>query len=126
MKKPTVSKLKKKADQVFSLWIRNRDSKQGYCKCISCGVVKPIAEMQNGHYYSRSINYLRYDPRNCAAQCVGCNIFKEGNKPAYALALIRKYGKNILEELEKDSRKYKQWTIQDLEKLIKKYANPKL
>ena len=116
----SVSQLKKEADAVFSKYIRQRDGGD-MCRCFTCGVVKNAKQMQNGHYYSRSVNILRYDERNCHAQCVGCNMFKEGAKPAYTLALLRKYGPEILEELEADSKKYKQWTPEELINLIKKH-----
>lgn len=117
MKKQNVSTLKRKADQIFSLYIRTRDSG----RCISCGTIKEITRVQCGHYISRSHNSLRYDERNCNAQCVGCNIFKSGAMDNYALALIKKYGRKILEELAKEKRKVKQWTVAELQALIEEY-----
>lgn len=114
----SISALKKQADAVFSLFIRTRDGG----KCYTCEVVKPIKEMQNGHYITRGCNQLRYDTRNCHCQCVGCNIFKSGNMPAYSLALIRQYGPNILTELEAEHRKIKQFTRDDLQDIINRYA----
>ena len=39
--KPTVSKLKKKLDAIFSKYIRLKDAdKNGYVKCYTCGVKK--------------------------------------------------------------------------------------
>lgn len=117
--KETISKLKKKADTVYSQWLRKKyANKRGYVRCYTCCTLKLIKEMQCGHYYSRSINFLRYDPRNTKPQCQGCNIWKEGNKPEYALALTKEYGEGILEELHKDSLKYKQWTVGDLKEII--------
>src|SRR3990167_3080635 len=112
-KKPSVSKLKKKLDAIFSLWIRKRDRNI----CFTCGRFAG----QNGHYVSRSHNSLRYSEVNCHAQCVSCNIFKRGNMDEYALALQRKYGQDILVRLNAEKNKIKQFTVQELQMLIKEY-----
>ena len=40
----------------------------------------------------------------------------------YVLYLQKKYGKDILEKLAKEKRKIKQFTIQELQGIIKKYS----
>ena len=114
MKRKSISKLKKKADKVFSLWIRARDK-----RCVSCGSEQ---NLQNGHYISRSHNATRYNEKNNNCQCLTCNIFKKGNYPAYTLYLMRKYGNGIIKELEKIGRETKQFTPAELERIIKKYT----
>lgn len=123
MKKKTVSSLKKKADAVFSLWIRKKyaDSR-GYVACYTCGVKKPIKEMQCGHFIRRSVNSLRFSEANCRPQCPGCNVFMRGNYPRYATELVRECGPDILKKLDRESRKLKQWTVPELEKLIERYS----
>ena len=113
MRKPTVAKLKKVADKVFSKWLRKRDKN----KCFTCGRFAEHA----GHYVSRAFNSLRYDERNVNAQCVGCNIFRYGNMDVYALNLIKKHGKDILIDLAKDKRKIKQFSVKELQDIITKY-----
>jgi len=113
----TVSKLKKKADQVFSLYIRRRDNGV----CFTCGKRGKIEEMQCGHYESRRHNATRYDERNCNCQCVGCNCFRNGNMTVYALKLQEKYGEGILQDLRKKAEKIKRFTKKDLEEIIEKY-----
>jgi len=114
----TISKLKTDADRVFSKWIRERDD----FVCFTCGKKGDQYSIHNGHYVSRSHNILRYDERNCNAQCVGCNIFKSGNMDEYALRLQKKYGDNILKELHKRKQTMHQFTRQELEEIIKKYG----
>lgn len=109
----SISSLKKVADKAFSIWIRQRDK-----ECITCGSTRWL---QAGHYVSRSWSNLRYDERNVNSQCIGCNIFKQGNMDVYALALKKKYGDGILEELAA-MKVMKQFTPRELEDLIKKYA----
>jgi 5-methylcytosine-specific restriction endonuclease McrA len=100
-KKPIkISVLKKKADKVFSDFIRQRDNGT----CFTCGCVKDWKEQQNGHYISRSCLALRYDETNCHCQCVACNVFKGGNYTAYAVKMMEKYGANKLKELEEIKR----------------------
>lgn len=112
-----VSKLKKKADKVFSRWIRNRDKHI----CYTCGKVMQPNESQNGHYISRSYYYLRYDERNCHCQCVACNVFNNGNIPLYSVKLESQYGFGILQDLEKDKRLQIGKARDFLNKIIEKY-----
>lgn len=96
-KKPvSISVLKKKADKVFSEFIRQRD--KGVC--FTCGCVKDWKQQQNGHYVSRGCLPLRYREDNCHCQCVACNVFKNGNYTVYSLKMIEKYGVEKLKELE--------------------------
>lgn len=118
LKKSTVSQLKKKLDKVFSIWIRKRD--RGVC--FTCGIQRPVKQMQAGHYISRSHNSTRFDPKNVHCQCVSCNIFRRGAMDSYALALQRKYGLAILQELDKKKWEIKRWTIKELENLIEFYS----
>ena len=119
--KNSLSKAKKRLDNVFSRYIRTKYSKNGYVACFTCNAIKPIAEMQNGHYVSRTYNSLRFSELNCHPQCPGCNVFKHGNMDEYARALVKKYGPDILETLAKEKRKIKQFTVQEFVNLTRKY-----
>lgn len=92
-KKPN---LKVKLDNVFSEYIRLRDtaghSKEGYFRCISCGQIKPYSQADCGHYIGRQHMATRYNEINCNAQCKSCNRFEEGNKVGYRRGLVQKYG----------------------------------
>jgi len=97
----TISKLKKELDKWFSLYIRIRDSHNGLVQCFTCGCVKHYKKgMQNGHFQSRSFLATRFDEENCQAQCVGCNMFKQGEQYKFALNLDAKYGEGTAEHLE--------------------------
>ena len=56
--------------------------------------------MQNGHFQSRGFLATRFDEENCQPQCVGCNMFKQGEQYKFALNLDSKYGEGKAEELE--------------------------
>lgn len=87
VKKKTISQLKKLLDKIFSIFIRTKYAKNGYVQCYTCGVTKPISEMQCGHFISRSYLATRYDEDNCRPQCVGCNVFGNGKPVEFARRL---------------------------------------
>ena len=116
--KPTVAKLKKLADAEFSKYIRQRDSTNGVAQCITCGVSKPIAQMQNGHFVSRRVSLLRYDEENCNAQCVGCNMFKHGDLFTYAQNLDLKYGDGTAKKLHYQRFTTHKFTADELNQVI--------
>jgi hypothetical protein len=85
----------RKADEAFSLFIRTRDSQpyEGRAfKCISCHRVLPIEQADCGHYVNRSHMSVRFNEKNCNAQCRHCNRFMEGNIQDYRKGLIKKIG----------------------------------
>src|ERR1700690_1094178 len=93
----SISYLKRKADKIFSDYIRHRDT-----HCYTCRKFLEYNQRQNGHYISRKYLALRYDPVNCHTQDVSCNIFLKGNLTLYALHLIEDYGQNVLKDLDRD------------------------
>lgn len=118
-KKPSVSVLKKKADKYWSEYIRRRDSdKYGIVQCISCPKRGPWKEFQNGHFVSRSSSALRFDDENCNAQCVGCNMFKQGNQYEYGRALDLKYGNGTADKLHDRRFETHKFTVQELQDII--------
>lgn len=117
-KKESKSRLTKDLDKVFSIFIRQR----GKGKCISCGAQSEWKNMQCGHYIRRSVMNTRWDEDNCHSQCMPCNVFKSGNYPAYTLALMSKYGADIIEELNERSQQIKKWEKDELKEMIKKYS----
>lgn len=120
MKKPqkgTLAWYKDELDRVFSIYIRIRDDGV----CFTCNNEKHWRNQQNGHYVSRSYLSLRFDEQNCNCQCAGCNIFKKGNMDEYAIRLTRKYGKQILDKLNKKKYKIVKYDIPWYIRMIKKY-----
>ena len=110
--------LKKALWVVFSKYIRMRD--KGVC--ISCGKNGEIGEMDAGHYIPKTAGLsIYFDEKNVNCQCVACNRFRHGNLSAYALALRRKYGDGILEELDERRRKIRKISPQEYLDLIANY-----
>jgi 5-methylcytosine-specific restriction endonuclease McrA len=121
-KSESVSSLKKKADKVFSKYIRERDSEGGFSECFTCGVQKPISQMQNGHFVSRAVNKLRYDELNCHAQCYSCNVMKHGDLYTYAKKLDEFHGDGTAEMLHSQRYATHKFTIQELKEIIERYS----
>lgn len=114
---PSLPELRREADKIFSLFIRQRD--QGVC--FTCGVRRPISEMQNGHYRPRAILWLRYDPRNCHCQCRECNETLRGNLGAYNIRLFNRYGPGIFHELDRLEKKKEIFLRSDFQNVIDTY-----
>lgn len=100
VKKLSTSKLKKKLDEIFSKYIRQKyaDS-EGYVRCITCGVKRITKEMQAGHFVSRSYLATRFDEQNVFPQCAGCNVFGGGRTVEFAKELSSRFGATITIDL---------------------------
>ena len=121
----TISKLKKELDKWFSLFIRLRSCNEfGMVQCFTCGCVKHYKKgIQNGHFQSRHFMTTRYDEENCQPQCIGCNMFKQGEQFKFALGLDTKYGEGTAEELQVLARRITKFTRVDYEEKISYYKS---
>jgi hypothetical protein len=117
MKKQTPAQLKKKCDQLFSLYIRRKYSKSGMVKCYTCDSEHPVSEIQCGHFVRRVHLSTRWDEHNCRPQCFSCNVWKRGNYSEFAVRLQRE-DPNILEELAQKKNRTCQMKKGDYENLI--------
>lgn len=102
----------------MSRYIRQRDNGV----CISCGKKDDWKKMQAGHYIPKSRGLsIYFEEKNVHCQCVSCNIYRSGNLSDYAVQMVRKYGANILEELDKQRRLTIKYTKQDYYDMIEYY-----
>lgn len=114
-----ISFFHKKAQSAFNAFIRERDKGN---PCISCG--KP----DNGQHQRHASHYrsvgacssLRYDERNVHASCSVCNNYLSGNLANYRVAMIEKFGSELVEWLESQPKSFK-WTREMLEDIEKQY-----
>ena len=119
----TIPQLIKKAQHAFNAFIRGRDARN---PCISCGAPPPDlsalhAGRDAGHYRSvGSASHLRFDERNCHAQCVHCNQWKSGNAVDYRLGLLDRIGAAAVASLESDNTPHK-WTREELREIRATY-----
>ena len=119
--KNPISKLKKEAWRVFSLWIRKRDN----FTCFTCGKAdrgEVGRFMQAGHFISRKHSATMFNEKNVNAQCMNCNLWGYGNMGVYTLKLQAKYGEGIIKELTAESQKIKKFTEGELQEIIGKYS----
>jgi len=120
-KRPTARERKKqlirRADNVFGTWIKNRDN----WTCIVCGGGREKV-IQCGHLIRRGKQSVRYDERNCCAQCASCNIKHNHYSEYYTSAYIKKFGVEAYQSLVEKSKEIKKWGAWELEEIIKKYG----
>ena len=118
----SLKSLRAKLDQVFSLYIRKRDADEnGMGRCISCFQWRPL---QCGHFQKRQHLALRWHPLAAAGQCVRCNHFLGGNEGAFALALVKKYGEDVVQELMRIKHTTVKFTRDDLSAMIERFSKP--
>ena len=117
-------RLKKLLWKYFSIYIRKRDAdKDGFVNCVSCGKRMHWKESSAGHYYPKTTLSMYFEEKNVHNQCNGCNLFRRGNLQPYALYLIKRYGEEILKELEWKRRQLIQIHDNEYEKFILLYKN---
>ena len=99
--------LKEQLDTVFSQSIRllySTESKT-MCRCYTCGRLKSIKRIQNGHFVSRTYLATRWDENNCRPQCVGCNMYGGGKTLDFEENLRDEVGDEIVDELKQRRHK---------------------
>lgn len=109
--------LKRKAWNVFSKWVRERDK-----RCVTCG---SRDQLQAGHFWH---GVLDFDEKNINAQCKQCNYFMSGNLAPYSMYLINKYGPEECRKLEARhwiAMKGEFRSDKDYLDIIEKYTLPK-
>ena len=108
-----------KAKTVCHDYIKKRDKLKG---CISCGTTADV-QYAAGHFIpSGRASALRYDERNIFKQCNNyCNKNMSGNVRLYRMALVRDYGEEYVQELERIGHTKKTWKIPELQEVIEYY-----
>jgi len=94
--KLTTTRLKKKAQEVFNKWVRNRDKDQ---PCINCG---RFTKLQAGHFYATSTHpNIRFEEANVNGECLHCNYFNsQSHAHGYRPNLEKKIGLESLKKLD--------------------------
>lgn len=118
-KKPTRSKLVKKLDTVFSIYVRRSNAdNNGYCTCVTCNKKIYWKEIQAGHFMSRKHYSIRWDLRNVKPQCKACNVFRYGEQFKYSLYL----GNELSNELHDLSHKIIKFSTYELLEMVNYYT----
>ena len=118
-KKLTRSKLIKKLDNIFSQYIRLSNSVNDIAECVTCNKKDHWKKMQCGHFQSRKHYSTRWDERNVAVQCAGCNVFRYGEQFKFSLYL----GKKLSQELLDKSRIITKFASYELEEMLQHYSS---
>lgn len=116
-KLPSITSIKDKAWNCFSLFIRARDK-----KCVLCGSIKGFSA---GHLISRQRTPVKFDENNVFGLCSTCNFkdrFVEGYHDVFVAWYIDNYGALPYTDLVERSKGTKQMKRVDYELLIKKYG----
>lgn len=116
----TKKTLKQKAWEHCSRYIRLRDALD-YCKrmridtsqfnsikdlpvqCCTCERVKSWSRMDAGHFKGRGLgggSGAYFDERNINSQCKRCNAFEGGRQLEYRQFILKKYGQQVIDQLE--------------------------
>lgn len=123
-KTSTRSRLVKKADTVFSTFIRLRDSnRKGIVTCPLCWWKWPRKQAQNMHFITRACWLFRYDEENCVAGCMRCNVILNWNYITYTRYMQNKYWIEKVDEMISNSKKVYKLQTYELEEIINKYTN---
>lgn len=107
----------KKADEIFSLYIRTRDG-----KCLKCG---KTTSLQCAHIKGRRNRRLRYDPMNAITLCYGCHMHWAHTEPIEFVEWLKseqseKYYYVVDHQNEVEKVDYEE-TIGILSNLLKRY-----
>ena len=118
-KKPSLKRLKEKADKLLSLYVRQRDADQhGIVKCVTCSNKTHWKGVDCGHWLSRSYLSTRFEETNVAAQCKRCNAWFGGRPDDFERFIAAKHGKEEVERLRALKHQSIKRTTSDYEELI--------
>lgn len=118
MRKATsISSIKKRLWLVFSLFIRARDK----YTCVLCG---SRSQQNASHYIAKAACNPEYyfSETNVNSCCVRCNMWLEGNRPAYREFIINKYGADELKNIEMNYNRSIKWDIPKYQEKIDYYS----
>jgi len=116
---PSLAKLRETLWSLTSRYVRLSHSRDGWCRCVTCGITKPWQELHAGHFVPQARgNAVRYDLRNIAPQCFRCNISLGGNPSAYAVYMLDTYGEAVVRELEQRAHGTVKFNRADYERMI--------
>jgi hypothetical protein len=115
-----LDQLEHEARKEFQSWIRLRDVDYA---CISCGTTY-TRQWDGGHFYKAELySAMIFNEMNCHKQCCYCNDHLDANLLEYRKGLIKRYGIEYVEELEriKDSLRSYKYSKSELLEIKAKY-----
>lgn len=122
----TIKELKKQADIALRQYLlKTTPKKNGKYYCPLKKKYYPPHKMQVAHFIDRGVYHLRHDLRNCHLISEDSNVWDakvvvEGYKSLHHKDYEEYLGKEMVEQLKKESTEYKVLQIEDYEEIIKK------
>jgi len=114
----------KELEKWFSYFIRlNNADWKGFATCYTCGDRQYYKYLQDGHYIPRANMSLKYSVINNKPQCYKCNCVKNGNLKIFRKNLIKEYGIEAVEELERLKHSTYKYSLSEMKELIAYYKN---
>ena len=140
---PTIPALTRKADKVFSEYVRRRDSNayitdnEGLSiragNCCTCGRQIPtegVGTGHCGHFIPRGCKLTRFHPQNAHLQCNYCNTYRDGEQYKHGVYIDKLYGEGVADELialealyKKDGYKFKRDELNGIIELYSRKLN---
>ena len=112
----------------FSRYIRLRDALAAtggleYARCITCGKLLPIEDLQAGHMIPGRTNGILYDETIVYSQCYDCNVTGGGERQKYRAIMVEKHGEawyNLKEQARKTPTDLPDFIVREMNKEILK------
>ena len=111
-----------KLDKCFSLYIRQRDTDEYGCvKCCTCDTISHWSEMDAGHFVRRGNMSVRFDERNCHAQCKQCNQFEDGREDNHLVYIAIRYGGMVPFNMRAKSHESLKLMQYEIDEMVQEY-----
>jgi hypothetical protein len=101
-KKESISTLKSKLWDIFTLYIKRKYADGDYCECFTCKTTVKIgtSNCQGGHWLpKKGYSYHYFNENNVRVQCFHCNINLSGNSAVFERELIKEISKEKVEQI---------------------------
>jgi len=93
----------------------------GYAKCVTCGKVDHLNNLQGGHLIERGKTATKLVEENVHPQCGSCNGFGMKYKASVVLEyrryMVGMYGEELVRDLEQLSKQPKKYSRQEVQEL---------
>jgi hypothetical protein len=121
--KSDLQKLETKLWEIFSIYIRLRDSdNQGVGKCFTCGKLIHWTKGDCGHGIGRQHKATKFNECNNNLQCKPCNGFHGGKREKYKENMDKKYGPSTWDKMELAAKGTAKWSAFILQNNINYYT----
>ncbi len=110
-----------RADSWFSKLIRlkHSDGKTGIC--YTSGTVKPVIELECGHFISRGHFTTRWHEDNARPQSTYANKWKNGQHQEFRQRLIVDIGEKRVEDLERKANQTAKFSVEEIREIADHY-----